>query len=270
MRLVRSVVLAVLALVMAVVVVGAAAGGCGAPTPGSWRAVRAAKKLVVGTSADYPPFEYLDEKGQVAGFDIDLVRAVGAKLGVEVEIRDISFDSLLAALEQGKVDIVIAYISPNAKRQEKVDFTLPYYESQQAILVGKASTFRPARPEDLAGHTIGLQTGSVQDDWVREQLLKTGKATEKQVVRYPLIDQAFDDLAKNKVETVFADLPVAKAYAKKLGLTIALVCQVTTEKPAIAVRKGSRDLRERLDKAVADLKKDGTLDTLVDKYLSGQ
>ena len=270
MRLVRSVVLAVLALVIALAVVGAAAGGCGTPAPGSWGAVRAAKKLVVGTSADYPPFEHLDEKGQVAGFDIDLIRAVGAKLGVAVEVRDISFDSLLAALGEGKVDIVIAYISPNAKRQEKVDFTLPYYESQQAVVVGKSSTFRPARPEDLAGRTVALQTGSVQDDWVREQLLKTGKTTEKKIVRYPLIDQSFDDLAKNKVEAVFADRPVAKAYAKKLGLTIALVCQVITEKPAIAVRKGSRELRERLDKAVADLKKDGTLDTLVDKYISGR
>lgn len=260
----------ILVLIVTWALVGTVSGGCGAPAPGSWGAIRAAKKMVVGTSADYPPFEYLDEKGQVAGFDIDLIQKVGGKLGVAIELRDISFDSLLTALEEGKVDAVIAYISPNAKRQEKVDFTQPYYQSQQAVLVGKASTFRPAKPEDLAGHTIGLQTGSIQDDWVREQLLKAGRTTEKKIVRYPVVEQAVQDLAKNKVEAVFTDLPLARAYATKLGLTVALVCRVTVENPAIAVRKGSRELRQRLDKAIADLKKDGTLEALITRYLSGQ
>jgi ABC-type amino acid transport substrate-binding protein len=260
------------ALVLCALVPAAAgvAGGCMGASPGSWAAVKRAGKLVVGTSPDYPPYEYTDAAGKLAGFDIELIHKIGEKLGIAVEIQTMGFDLLLLTLEQGKVDAVIACLSPNPQRREKADFTIPYYEGRQAVLAHRDSVVTVARPEDMRGRLLGVVTGTVEEDWVNQNLTKTAKPDDKKVIRYARLDQAAADLAAKRLELVFADLPSARSLEAKMPLKVVLACKVAGDSPCIAVRKGSKELTGRLDKTITELARTGFVDELADKYLSGQ
>jgi polar amino acid transport system substrate-binding protein len=155
-----------------------------AQTNGKLAQIRAAGKLIVGTSADYPPYESIDANGNFVGFDMDLIRAVGEKLGVEVEIRDMPFDSLIASLQKGKIDAVIAAMQATAEREEKVDFTIPYRMTKDAFIGAGNTTITLNKPEDAAGLTIGAQTGTVQEGWIQKNLVATGLTpADKSVIK---------------------------------------------------------------------------------------
>ena len=144
----------------------AADAGADAPPAaegGKLAEIQAAGKLVVGTSADYAPYESIDESGAFVGYDMDLIRAVGEKLGVEVEIQDMPFDTLIAAVQEGKIDAVIAAMQATAERDQQVDFTIPYRMTKDAFVAVGDSTLVIEKPEDAAGKSIGAQTGTVQE-----------------------------------------------------------------------------------------------------------
>ena len=135
-------------------------------------------KIVFGTSADYPPYESIDASGNFVGFDMDLARAVGEKLGVEVEIQDMPFDTLIAAVQEGKIDAVIAAMQATAERDEMVDFSVPYRMTKDAFLAAGDSTLTMEKSEDAAGKSIGAQTGTVQERWLQEKLVADGLTAE--------------------------------------------------------------------------------------------
>lgn len=242
---------------------GEEAAGEAAPAAaedGKLAAIKAAGKLVVGTSADYAPYESVDADGNFVGYDMDLIRAIGEKLGVEVEIQDMPFDSLIAAVQEGKIDAVIAAMQATAERDEQVDFTIPYRMTKDAFVAAGDSTLVIEKPEDAAGKSIGAQTGTVQEGWIQDTLVAAGLTAADQVFSYERADQAALDVANGRIELLLMDAEPSIALAEETGLKILLITELTTEGgKSIAIPDGAADLKAELDRIIQELIDDGTV-----------
>lgn len=172
--------------------------------------VKAQKKLIVGTSADYPPYEFhkmIDGKDQIAGFDIDIAKEIAKDLGVELEVVDMDFSAILSAVETGMADIGIGGINPTPEREEQVDFSNIYFTSSYTVLAKKEKIEELKTKEDLNGKIIGVQLGSIQEKMAHEQVdaanvVALGKVTD-------LALQLQSDL----VDAIILEVPVAESYA---------------------------------------------------------
>ncbi|MFN6991886.1 MAG: transporter substrate-binding domain-containing protein, partial [Fervidobacterium sp.] len=143
-------------------------------------------KLLVGTEPTFPPFEFVDEKNQVVGFDIDIANELAKRLGVKVEIVNLPFDSLIPALQQGKVDIIIAGMTITEERAKVVDFSKPYFEANQAIVVRKDGKFEPKKIEELVaiGGTQVMLQGGLHPEYTLHHYIEMVKTVKK---HYPQI-----------------------------------------------------------------------------------
>lgn len=254
-------IVALLALSACTAVAPAGQSGAAAPAEsGKLAEIKAAGKLVVGTSADYPPYESIDENGNFVGFDMDLIRAVGEKLGVEVEIQDMPFDSLIAAVQEGKIDAVIAAMQATAERDQQVDFSIPYRMTKDAFVGAGDTTIVIEKPEDAAGKTIGAQTGTVQEGWIQKTLVDAGLTAADQVFSYERADQAALDVANGRIELLLMDAEPSIALAEETGLKILLITELTAEGgKSIAIPDGASDLKAELDRIIQELLDDGTV-----------
>jgi len=244
-------------VVIAAVILGTLLGAC---------APAAKPALKVGTSADYPPYESKDDKGNYVGFDMDLVREVGKRIGRDVQIVDMGFDGLIAAVQEGKIDGVIAAMQATDARKEKVDFSAPYHFVQDGFLVAGNSTITLKSAKDAAAYKIGVQTGTIQEKWVVDNLVKPGLMPDSQVLRYERNDNAALDLQAGRIDTVLLISDAAQKFAKDMGLKVALVTKETVSAgQAIALQKGSA-LKADIDKALGDMQKDGTIDKLMQQW----
>ena len=136
------------------------------------------KTLVVGTSADYAPFEYVDTaKGNdIIGFDIDLIKLVGEKLGYDVQLQNMDFNSLITALQSKKFDVVISGMTPTEERDKVVDFSIPYYETEQYLVFDKEKDYKTVA--DVKGGVVGAQTSSIQEDLAKQLAQENGFKVE--------------------------------------------------------------------------------------------
>ncbi|MDX9955518.1 MAG: ABC transporter substrate-binding protein [Anaerolineae bacterium] len=241
-----------------------------APIDDDWGRIQAAGKMVVGTSADYPPFEFINEQNDFDGFDMVVIREVGKRLGLEIELKDISFDGLIAALKGNQIDGIIAAMSATAERDKEVDFTMNYYVGTDAILVKEGSTLVINTAEDMAGKKIGVQAGTLHETWVQDNLVAAGKSQEADISRYERAELAIADLKNGRVEVVAMDYFAAKAYVAQGGVTMALEQNLSGENMAIAVREGSSRLQEQLDTVIQQMWDDGTISQMAETYLGGE
>ncbi|HQJ12335.1 MAG TPA: transporter substrate-binding domain-containing protein [Anaerolineae bacterium] len=241
-----------------------------APIDDDWSRIQAAGKIVVGTSADYPPFEFINEQNDFDGFDIAVIREVGKRLGLTVELKDISFDGLIAALKAGQIDAIIAAMSATPERDKEVDFTLNYHIGTDAILVKEGSPLVISTAEDMAGKKIGVQTGTIHETWVQENLVATGKSKDSDVSHYERAELAIADLKNGRIDVVAMDYFAAKAYIAQGGVTMALEQNLSGENMAIAVRDGSSRLQTQLNTVVQQMWDDGTIEKLAETYLGGE
>lgn len=277
MKKIRTLTLAI-ALSLALAACGGAQSGgtpSGGPEPGApaqsgqqaeapqsrLEQIRQSGKIVVATSADYPPFEYhaiIDGEDKIVGWEMELAQAIADQLGVGLEIKEGVFDTLLLDLAAGKADMVISAMTITPERLESVDFSDPYWMTAQSVLVPKASEGAIQKAEDLAGKTIGVQLGT------------TGEAAAKEIAgaevrSYELFEAAVLDLVAGRVDAVVGDYAVVKQYAAtRPELTVAF--ELTKEENAVAFRKGDDELREAVNQILAQLKADGTIDKLIEKY----
>jgi polar amino acid transport system substrate-binding protein len=216
----------------------------------------------VGTEASFPPFEYV-ENGQFVGFDIDLIREIGKLKGFDVEVIDISFDSLIPSLTTGNIDIIAAGMTITEERQKVVDFTIPYYSGDQSILVRKDSEF------DITvlfgNHKIGVQTGTTGDLWVTEHLSDKNILPKKNIIRYDTFNFAVRDLVNKNIDAIVLDNPVAERFTKTDPVKIIGIIK-TEESYGMAVKKGNKELLNLLNSGIQELQKSGKLDELIDKY----
>jgi polar amino acid transport system substrate-binding protein len=228
--------------------------------------IKAKGKMIVGTSADYPPFEFKDAQDNFTGFDMDLIREIGKRMGVEVEIQDMAFDSLIAAIEQGKVDVVIAAMAPTEERLQKVDFSDTYHIQKNSFLAKVGSTISFTDPLEAAKYKIGIQTGTTLDDWVTKNLVDAGKMSADNVFRYERADQSILDLQAGRIDIVLTDAGPAKEYAKNGQAQIVLTAKLFETGENIAITKGETELKAEIDKVLQQLISEGFIDKLAAKY----
>lgn len=216
-------------------------------------------KIYVGTNAEFPPFEYL-ENGEITGFDMDLVHEIGKLVDADIKIVDMGFDGLLPALQMKKVDLVIAGMTANEERMKTVSFTQPYYTASQVIIV-KDGNDSIKSFADLKGKKVGVMLGFTGDMVVSEI---DGVKIERFNVAYAGIMA----LQAGKVEAIVLDSEPAKNYvAQNKGLVLA-DADAEQEEYAIAVRKNDKALLEKVEKALSEIKANGTYDKLIQKYFN--
>ncbi len=217
--------------------------------------------LTVGTNAEFPPFEYVGDDGQPDGFDIALIKAIGEKLGVEVVVENMEFDSLVSAIGS-KTDVAIAGMTVTEERKQSVDFSEPYFNAVQHVLVPKGSDIKTY--DDLTGKTIGCQLGTTGDFIVEEIEGATSQQYNKAL-------DAVNDLVNGRLDAVIIDSNPAGVFASKFPDQIddldGADFGFEKEEYAIALPKGDTALKEAIDVAITNIKEDGTFDKLVDEYM---
>ncbi|WP_252254656.1 ABC transporter substrate-binding protein [Clostridium sp. ZBS12] len=234
----------------------------GKETASVLEAIKQKGKLVVGTSADYPPYEFhkeVDGKDQIVGFDISIAKSLAEDLGVELQINDMDFDGLLIALQAGKVDMVFAGMTPTDERKENADFSDIYYTAQHGVIVRKGEEGKIKSIDDLKDKKIGVQKGSIQERLANEKIPDAQKKALGKVTDLVL------DLKNNKVDAILVELPVAEFNCEK-NSDIALTNVILEDSEggsAIAMRKGSDDLKSEINKTIQKLKDEGKVDKFV-------
>lgn len=218
--------------------------------------------LRMGTNATFPPYEYVDENNEVAGIDADIAAAIADKLGMELEITDMAFDSLIPALQSDTIDIVLAGMTVDPERAESVNFTDSYATGVQVIIVPEGSDI--ASPDDLEGKNIGVQTGTTGDLYCTDDY---GQEFVKQFDNGPLAVAA---LLNGQVDCVVIDNEPAKNYvAANEGLKI-LDTAFANEDYAAALAKEDTELYEQVNTAIQELKEDGTIASIIEKYIPAE
>ncbi|MDR3307519.1 MAG: ABC transporter substrate-binding protein [Coriobacteriales bacterium] len=217
-------------------------------------------KLIVGSDCDYPPFVYLEGE-QPTGFEYDLLVAIADELGLEVEyLSPQTFNALIALVNAGgKMDVACSSFTINDERLELVDFTDPYFDSNQACVALKSKGFTSA--SDLAGLTVGAQDGTTGQVWAEENL--------SGITMIPLVDAstAFAALQAGTVEAIFLDEPVAAEMVAQTYTDCEVVEAIPTgEQYGIAVSKDNPELTKAINEALATLKANGTYERIFAKY----
>jgi polar amino acid transport system substrate-binding protein len=204
-------------------------------------------KIIVGTSADYPPFEYV-EGGKIVGFDIELITSLLEKLDYTVEVKDISFDSLIPSLINGKIDVIASAMTITPEREEQIDFSDPYYNSDQSILVQADSDINIEEYEDLSNLTIGAQTGTTGEIWVLDNLINIQNATmtDEQLKSYETYTLAVLDLDNGNLDAIILDKPVAESFAKDGNRRVEYVIE-TDENFGFGLLEGNEKLLNGLN-----------------------
>lgn len=221
--------------------------------------------LTVGTNAEFPPFEYVDDNGEPDGFDIALIKAVGDKLGVSVEVENMEFASLVSSIGN-KIDVSIAGMTVTDERKESVDFSDAYYEAVQYVILPAGSEIATA--EDLVGTTIGVQLGTTGDFIASDDIADTT------VQQYNKAVDAVNDLINGRLDCVIIDKNPALVFESRFEGQVTAVdgaqFDFGVEEYAIALPKGNTTLAEQINSALAELKADGTFDELVKTYIEGE
>lgn len=216
--------------------------------------------LVMATNAEFPPYEFHDG-GEIVGIDVEIARAIATEMGMDFEIEDIAFDSIIPEVTSGKADFGAAGMTVTEDRKQSVDFSDPYATATQVVIVKDGSEI--ASVDDLAGKTIGVQLGTTGDIYAED-------VEDVTLERYNKGFEAVQALSQDKIDAVIIDGEPAKVFvAENEGLKI-LDEAFTTEEYAICVKKGNTELLEGINSAIAKLKESGELQAIVDKYITAE
>lgn len=221
-----------------------------------------ADKLKIGTEGAYPPFNGIDASGQVIGFDVDIGKALCAKMKADCEVVTSDWDGIIPALNAKKFDFLIASMSITDERKQAVDFTEPYYTNKLQFIAPKSSDFK-TDTASLKGKVIGAQRATISGTWLEDNL-----ADVVEIKLYDTQENAYLDLTSGRIDGVLADKFVNWEWLKSdAGKDFEFKGEPMYEndKIAIAVRKGD-PLRERLNTALKEIVEDGTYKQINDKY----
>ena len=219
-------------------------------------------KLTMSTNAAFPPYEMTTDSGDLEGIDIEVAGAIAKKLGLELQVDDMDFDAALLAAQQGKSDIVMAGVSVTEERQKVMEFSDSYATGVQVIIVKEDSEI--ASVEDLEGKMIGTQRGTTGNIYC------TDDYGEDHITTYDNGLTAVQALMNGQVDCVVIDQEPAKAFvAANQGLKI-LDTEYVSEDYAIGMAKGNTALLNAVNKALAELQEDGTVQSIVDKYIAAK
>ena len=224
------------------------------------------KKLVVATSPDYPPFEFMvseNGKSKIVGADIDLAQKIADKLGVELELKAMDFDALLPALQAGKVDMVITGMTPNEKRKKAVDFSDIYFKGENAVIVNAKDAGKFTSEDQLKKAKLGVQKGSIQETYVKDNLKVTNY---KALVAVP---DLIADMKNGNIDAVVLNSKVAGINVTKYdGIKVVENLKLTSggdeEAMAVAIKKGDNaDLIKLTNEVIKGLQDSGEYDKIL-------
>lgn len=219
------------------------------------------KTLTMATNAQFPPYEYIDG-GEIVGIDAEIAAELAKRLDMELQIDDMDFNSIITAVQTGKADLGLAGMTKNEERLKNVNFSQSYSTGVQVIIVKEDSDIQT--PDDLDGKMIGVQEATTGDIYC------TDDYGQDHVQAYTTGTNAVEALVKDKVDCVVIDNEPAKKFVEaNEGLKI-LDTEYVTEEYAIAISKDNEELLEKVDKALDDMKADGTLDKIIDKYIAAE
>jgi polar amino acid transport system substrate-binding protein len=237
------------------------------PEKGLLAAIEERGTFIVGTSADYPPFEAVDEAGEFIGFDMDLIREIGSRLGFDVEINDMAFDVLIASVQEGKIDATIAAIQYTPERDEAVDFSVPYNYIFDSFVVGADSDIVIEQAADAAPYMVGVQTGTTHEVWMLKNLVEPGLMSDDQLFRYERADQGALDLEAGRIDVLFINADPARELAETMEVKVALTTRETVQGgQSIAIPEGELGLKAALDAVIAQMHEEGYIKDLLAKW----
>ncbi len=225
-------------------------------------------KLIMATNASFPPYEYY-EGGEIVGIDAQIAQAIADKLGLELIIDDMEFDSIIEAVKGGKADIGLAGMTVTDERLEEVDFTVSYATGKQVIIVTEGSSITSVDDlfADGAFHTIGVQRNTTGDLYTTWDLEDNEMAS---IERYSKGADAVQALLTGKVDCVVIDNEPAKAFVNENEGLVILETEYIEEMYAAAMSKGNAELYEAVNTALQELIADGTVQAIVDSYINAE
>ena len=242
-------------VLLALLVVALAAGA-------GWADVMTKDTILVGTESTYPPYESRDADNNLVGFDIDLMEALGAKIGKKIEWVDMPFDSLIPALISKKIDIVAAGLSATEERAKKVAFSENYEISISAFIV-KADNEALKNNADMEGKLIAVQLGTVQETF-------SFTIPGAEVKSFQKFDDCVREVILGRADATLMDVPVAKNYVEHKDfqgkIKIAFDVEITGAGKALAMNLGEAAFIEAINGALADMEKSGELEKLKDQW----
>ncbi len=215
-------------------------------------------KLVMATNASFPPYEYYENE-KIVGIDAEVAELIAEKLGMELEIKDMEFGSIIGAVQTGSVDMGMAGMTVTEDRLVTVDFSDTYATAVQVIIVKEGSEIISV--DDLEGKKIGVQENTTGDIYASEGF------GEENIKRYSKGNDAVAALSAGIIDAVIIDNEPAKSYVKANEGLVILESTYADEEYAIAVSKDNTELKENINKALGELKADGTLDSIIKKYI---
>lgn len=238
--------------------------GCGSSEPKSSDAGQqggAKAKLVMATNATFPPYEYMEGETMV-GIDVDIAQLIAQKLDMELEIKDMDFNGIIAAVQSGTADMGMAGMTVDEERLKSVDFTRSYAKGVQVVIVKEDSDI--ASLDDLSGKKIGVQEATTGD------IYATDDYGEDAMKRYNKGADAMAALMNDTVDCVIIDNEPAKNFVKANAGTKILPTEYANEDYAIAVAKDNTELKDKIDKALEELIADGSVQKIIDKYIPAE
>ena len=217
-------------------------------------------KLVMATNAAFPPYEYV-EGSEIVGIDAEIAKLIADDLGKELVIEDMAFDSIIAAVQSGKADIAMAGMTVTEDRKQNINFSDPYTEAAQVIVVKNDSTV--ATPDDLAGKTIGVQIGTTGDIYAED----IENAT---IERYSKYFEAINALTQGKIDAVIVDREPGKVFVGENADLKMIDEEFTLEEYAIGVAKDNEQLLNDINASLKKLQDSGKIDEIINKYISAK
>lgn len=223
-----------------------------------------AQVLVMATSADYPPYEFVDTSGgteEIVGFDVDIARHIATELGYELEITNMDFNGLIPALQAGRADFVMAGMTPTEERRQNVDFSEIYYEAKNMLVFPASENI--TGPEDLAGKTLGVQLGSIQEGLGNDLVAATPSITLAPLNR---INELVQELKSGRVNAAIIEDTVAAGFlANNPDLAAVEIADEEAAGSAIAFPKGSEQVDD-FNRVLAEMQSSGLMEELILKW----
>lgn len=241
---------------------------CGSSSANAVKSIQDKKTLTVALSPDYPPFEYQtikDGKNQTVGSDVELAKKIADKLGVELKINEMSFDNVLATLSQGKADLGISGISKTAEREKSFDFSNVYYTSPNKIVIKKSDLNKYKSLSDFKGQKIAAQKGTTQESTVKDNI------KDATLVSLAKIGDEINEIKVGKIAGALIEEMVAINYVEAnpdlaiVDFTLPKNVETPGEGTAIALKKGSSDLKDKVNEVIKELVDSGEMKKIIQK-----
>lgn len=218
-------------------------------------------KIVIGLDDSFPPMEFRDSSNNLIGFDIDVANEISKRLNIKFEFMPTEWSGVIQSLNSKRFDIILSALSVTPDREKEIAFSKPYILEKQIVVVRKAETSINS-PEDLKGKTVGVQMGSTS-----EEAMKDLEKDMKEVKKYDKNTDALQDLAIGRTDAVVVDELVGRYYIKEQGDKYKILSKELTKEPiAVGFRKADNDLKDKFDKVLDEMRKDGTMEKISKKW----